>query len=183
MLPSLIGIIASSAGVAVSSSYESISTVTLGSSASSITFSSIPSTYSHLQVRCFSIGAVGNQDVLMYFNGVNSSGNYAYHELKGDGSSASSSATTSAAAMFVASNSTNPTNPTAYITDVLDYANTNKNKTIRTLSGKDSNGSGNASLFSGVFLSTNAISSITIYTPGSFPFNQYSSFALYGIKG
>jgi len=169
---------------APSGAYDSIATTTVGAGgASSITFSSIPSTYTHLQIRGMSVGTVGSQDVLIYFNGVNTSNNYSWHELRGNGSSAAANAGTNTAAMYVASNSTDPTYPTASVVDILDYTNTNKNKTIRVLEGRDINGNGTISLFSGQYLSTSAVTSITIYTPGAYAFNQYSSFALYGIKG
>ena len=66
-----------------------------------------------------------------------------------------------------------------FIVDILDYANTNKYKTMRALDGFDANGSGYAVLWSGNWRSTSAVSTITI-TGGTFA--QYSSFALYGIK-
>ena len=48
----ILGIIASSQQGGISSTaYESIATVTLGSAASTINFSSIPSRYQHLQLR------------------------------------------------------------------------------------------------------------------------------------
>jgi hypothetical protein len=75
----------------------------------------------------------------------------------------------------------------ASIIDILDYANTNKYKTYRALTGIDKNGSGSIQLTSGVWRNTTAITSITI-TPQSNTsptnqFQQYSQFALYGIKG
>jgi hypothetical protein len=68
----------------------------------------------------------------------------------------------------------------AGIVDILDYANTNKYKTLRALAGVDFNGSGRVGLTSGLWQSTSAINAITL--EGS-SFVQYSSFALYGIKG
>jgi hypothetical protein len=70
----------------------------------------------------------------------------------------------------------------AGVIDILDYANTSKYKTIRTLSGWDKNGGGNVGLSSGLWLSTSAISSIVI---GSQTGNLVTNtqFALYGIKG
>jgi hypothetical protein len=67
------------------------------------------------------------------------------------------------------------------ICDVLDYANTNKFKTLRSLTGNDRNGSGSIWLDSGLWRSTSAITSIK-FTTGT-AFAQYSQFALYGIKG
>lgn len=66
--------------------------------------------------------------------------------------------------------------------DVLDYKNTNKYKTSRFLSGYDANGSGVIMLNSELWMSTAAITSITIDNTGS-NFAQYSSFALYGVRG
>jgi hypothetical protein len=73
------------------------------------------------------------------------------------------------------------------IVDIQDYESTTKYKTTRTLNGTDINGtiagsSGFVFVSSGLWMSTAAISSITI-TPDGNNFNQYSSFALYGIKG
>jgi hypothetical protein len=64
---------------------------------------------------------------------------------------------------------------------VLDYGNTNKNKTVKTLAGYDGNGSGEIWFTSTLWNNTNAITSMTISS--NFNFTQYSSFALYGIKG
>jgi hypothetical protein len=69
-----------------------------------------------------------------------------------------------------------------YVVDVLDYANTNKYKTVRALQGFDSNGDGRIYLGSNLWKNTNAVTSITL-TAFSGNFVQYSHFALYGIKG
>jgi hypothetical protein len=71
-----------------------------------------------------------------------------------------------------------------FVIDILDYANTNKYKTIRYLSGYDANGSGRVGLGSGSWRSTSAVTSITLQgLEYSSNYKQYSSFALYGIKG
>lgn len=168
------------------SSYESIATTTVGAGGqATITFSSIPSTYKHLQVRMLvkSSGATDACD--MRFNS-DTGNNYAYHELYGTGSSAGSAASAPRSAMplvspGIASSSTNMFS--IGVVDILDYADTNKNKTIRNIGGYDLNGSGAASLVSNVWLNTSAISTITIYLRASTNFGQYSHFALYGIKG
>jgi hypothetical protein len=69
------------------------------------------------------------------------------------------------------------------ITDVLDYTNTNKNKVLRNLGGVDNNGSGRVAMTSGMWLNTNAITSITLVPSVGTSFNEYSQFALYGIQG
>jgi hypothetical protein len=187
MLNSLIGIIASSGGVTVSNSYESIATVTVGSGgSSSITFSSIPSTYQHLQIRFLARGTASLDDIFgaLTFNGVGGT-SYAAHDINGDGSAVTAQAFTSRAdAVINLINGANRTSGvfTAGVMDILDYANTNKNKTMRHLVGYDNNGSGFITLQSSLFANTSAITSATI-SASSGNFAQYSSFALYGIKG
>jgi hypothetical protein len=66
--------------------------------------------------------------------------------------------------------------------DLLDYTNTSKYKTTRSLTGHDKNGSGLIVLYSGLWLNTAAVTSITVL-PNTGNFNQYTSAALYGIKG
>ena len=71
-------------------SFESIATTTVGSGGtSSIDFTSIPSTYQHLQLRI--ISRVSNADtgdnIFLQFNGDTSS-NYSWHYMEGDGSTA-----------------------------------------------------------------------------------------------
>lgn len=183
-LPPL-GIFDKAAGAATS--FESIATVTVGSGgSSSITFSSISSSYSHLQLRMIARDSrnVGNlSNLYMTFNS-DSGSNYARHELYGDGSSAGAGAATSQTSIYFG-NCTSATIAanifTGVIVDILDYTNTNKYKTIRSLSGGDYNGGGVIALNSGLWMSTNAITSITI-TPLVANITQYSHFALYGIK-
>lgn len=188
MLNTLAGIIASSGGAAAGGDYESIATVTVGSGgSSSVSFTSIPSTYQHLQVRIIAKDSrgVGNlSNLYMTFNS-DTGANYATHQLYGDGGGAGAAAATSSTSMFFgycASATTTANMFGATITDVLDYANTSKNKTIRSLTGGDNNGSGVVALTSGVWMNTAAVSTITI-TPLVANLTQYSSFALYGIKG
>jgi hypothetical protein len=186
----ILGIIASSisGSKAVTNSYESIATVTVGSGgSSSISFSSIPSTYKHLQIRgilrTVDTGTWNNQG--MRFNSDTGS-NYAFHTLYGDGSNASAAATASASSlndfMRAASNSLTAGIFGAAVVDILDYANTNKYKTVRVLAGGDSNGAGMTGITSGLWMSTSAINSVTIIPSGGTAI-QYSTFALYGVKG
>jgi hypothetical protein len=74
------------------------------------------------------------------------------------------------------------TYPTIGIIDIFDYKNTSKHKTIRQCVGQDRNGSGGVDIQSGVWMSTSAITKLSI-TIASSSFAQYSTFALYGIKG
>jgi len=168
-------------------SYESIATVTVGSGgASSIDFSSIPSTFKNLQIRVSARGttAATSQEQYITFNGT-STNYYSAHFLYGDGSSALSTVSTYTTVnlmpRLVAASSTASVF-TAYVTDILDYQNTNKNKVIRSLGGFDANGSGEIDFMSGLWMNTAAISSINI-RPSAGNFAEFSKFALYGIKG
>lgn len=180
----------------VTNSYESIATVTVGSGgASTISFTSIPSTYKHLQVRFFfqdNRGTYGSDDIgFRVGNGsIDTGNNYAWHDLYGNGSSASAQNATSTSRMELnnASGTGVASNFGGGVMDILDYANTSKYKTIRSLHGNDVNGTvsgfgGRVALDSGLWQNTAAITTIQ-FTPlyGS-SFNQYSQAALYGIKG
>ena len=155
--------------------------VSVGSAgAANITFSSIPSTYKHLQLRYFSQNT--SADTTVFRVNSDSGNNYALHVLNGDGANTSSGATStySYGSFGVTAGGTANVFATG-IVDFLDYANTNKYKTIRGLSGRDYNGSGNIQLRSSLWQSTSAITSITVTTDSSYNFTQYTSFALYGI--
>lgn len=189
MLGSLVGIIASSGGVA-GGDYESIATVNVGSGGStSISFTSIPSTYQHLQIRGIvrnDASGGGGAEATLQFN--SSTSNYVtLHQIYGSGSSAVASADlTQPSRIYPSFNPKSGTTANTFaglIIDVLDYGNTNKNKTVRTLTGWDSNGDGFIIFRSGLWMDTSAISSITIGMESTFKLAQYSSFALYGIKG
>jgi hypothetical protein len=184
----ILGIIASSKSVSLPGTYESISTVTVGSGgAASVTFSSIPATYTHLQIRLIARSLENNSGLDTPFLRFNSDtgSNYAAHRLYGSGSSAGADAVTSQSqirAGFVPLLNDLASVFGVIIYDVLDYANTNKYKTVRILTGTDLNGSGYVGFQSGLWQNTNAITTITML-PSNGNWAQYSQFALYGIKG
>jgi hypothetical protein len=163
--------------------YRSIQTVTVGAGgATVVTFSNIPSTYQHLQLRCFLNNAGGNISTSMQFNG-DTGTNYAKHLVYGDGASdASSGVDTTASMTFQMYSGNAANNYSATVMDILDYTNTNKNTTVRGFCGWDNNGSGSVLLGSGLWMNTAAVSTIRFGVAGS-NWSQYSSFALYGIKG
>lgn len=163
-------------------SYESIMTTTVGAGGTStITFSSIPSTYKHLQIRYINTTSTVNQNLYITFNSDTGS-NYSWHRLFGDGSSAIADAGSTTTYMQIGRSGGNSTSFAGGVMDVLDYSTTSKYKTARSLYGTDQNGSGLIFLASGLWQNTAAVSTIT-FTPASGNFAQYSSFALYGIKG
>lgn len=170
---------------AVAGDYQSIASFTVDATPDlTVTFNSIPSTYKHLQLRAVSLSASNSVPVLLRFNSDTGS-NYSYHYLGGQGAVTASGAGTSTSSILTAVNyarGQDPNNPWSYIFDILDYADTNKYKTVRLLQGIDTDGSGEINLTSGNWRSTSAISTITLSMASS-GFNQYSTFALYGIKG
>jgi hypothetical protein len=174
----ILGIYASSV-LKVTNSYESIATVTVGSGGSTqIDFTSIPSTFKHLQLRALVKGSTNLYSPIR-FNGDSPTTNYKIHELYGSGAGTPSSAADSNAYL----NNILGTNYNAVVMDILDYTSTTKNKTVRMLNGIDNNGTGSMIFASILWMnSSNAISSIR-FTVNTGNFAQYSQFALYGIKG
>jgi hypothetical protein len=186
----ILGIWASAEQNSFIGSYESIArtTVTTDSTINSITFSSIPSTYSHLQLRIIarSQRSATSDTLYMRYNS-DSSNNYSQHTLIGNGSAASATGYYPENVSYSGTIAGNTATTGVFgvsIIDILDYSNTNKYKTTRILDGYDNNGSGTINLRSSNWGSTSALSTIFIanYTNGDF-FKAGSSFALYGIKG
>jgi len=185
----ILGIFASQGRVAPNS-YESISTVTVGAGGSSpISFSSIPSTYKHLQIRLLAqTNRAASVDSLQLNFNSDTGSNYSWHTVQGDGSNANALGyATQTYARIGDGTIGGATGSGGYfgvgVIDILDYASTNKNKTIRGLTGVDENGAGRVGLGSGLWQnSSTAISSISIAPQAGTLFLQYSSFALYGIK-
>jgi len=187
----ILGILASAiTGNLVVPAYESIQTIPVTTTTPSITFSAIPATYTHLQVR----GLLRNTRTsdrsgspAMRFNG-DTGANYFYHRMYGDGAAAGADAGTSQSQMYGIGMATDLNTSGIFgvaIWDILDYANTNKNKTIRVLCGMDNNRTtdvGSVGLTSGAWNNTSAITSITIF-PNVNDWSVGSTFALYGIKG
>jgi hypothetical protein len=167
--------------------YEPIGIATVPSGgAVSVGFGSIPQTYAHLQIRAIAKDSqsTGNHSFSLVFNS-DTGANYSYHSVGGTGSTTTASSSTSLSASYAgfitAIDSTSIF--AANIIDILDYSNSSKNTTTRTLGGADLNGSGQVQLISTAWFNTSAVTSIVIYPASGQTFQQYSSFALYGIKG
>jgi hypothetical protein len=175
--------------------FKSISTVLVGAGgASSISFTSIPSTYKHLQVRLIA----RNNDTSIYGSGLkatfnsDTAANYAYHIMRGDGGGGTVgvySGTSQSSILLTYDSAANGEMANMFgggVIDIIDYQNTNKYKTTKSLLGRDNNGSGGGggiSVDSGLWMSTSAINTINIIPNGGTAFMQYSHFALYGIEG
>jgi hypothetical protein len=166
---------------APSGAYDALATVTVpaGQTAASIVFAGIPSGYKHLQLRTMCFGSNNQENLYIRFNGDTGS-NYARHYLLGDGSSASASATAPDSG-GVFSNTSTASSPYVSICDILDFASNNKNKTLRALSGRDTNGAGDITLRSSFWNNTAAITSLNIYA-GAGTLSSGTTIALYGVK-
>jgi hypothetical protein len=165
-------------------SYDSIATATGTGSSGVITFTSIPSTYRHLQIRGFTKSTGGGSNWKVQFNSDTGS-NYSNHYLESNGSSVSAGGEINQTGMnFYAATATSTASNVyaAMVMDILDYTSTNKAKTVKTLSGVDTNGGGNNDFNSGLWYATPAaIATITI-TLNSGSFDTNSKIALYGVK-
>ena len=165
----------------VTSSFDSIATTTGNGSSGTITFSSIPSTYQHLQIRLQAIASGGGGQSIRFNS--DTGNNYARHNFGGNGASVFASGTASTNMMFVGDDAA-ATNPSVMIIDIHDYASTTKNKTVRSFFGHDRNGAGSVYLYSGLWMNTSAITSLSL-GQGNFggTFDTGTVASLYGIKG
>lgn len=174
----------------IAGAYDSIATLSGNGSASQLTFSAIPSTYTHLQIRLIVRGtrSFATEQLYIRLNG-NSSNVYSYHNITGDGTGPSSGSSVSDTVYLI--NEFPAANETANIfsssvVDILDYANASKNTTFRSLSGYDNNGNtgnynGRVWFGSGSWVNTAAVTSLTVLSNGAF--NSNTRVGLYGIKG
>ena len=182
----LLGILNSQVSGGATPAFELISSQILTSSASSVTFSSIPSDYKHLQVRALVQTSNGNYngELNVQFNGVGGT-SYSHHALWGNGGSVISDGTTSTDGIerIYVTGSTTASVFGAVIIDILDYSSTNKNTTVRSLNGY-AGSNGEIHLTSGMFNNTAAVTSITFDSASAAQNLQSGSrFSLYGVRG
>jgi len=155
------------------STYTPIATNTLGSAAASVTFSSIPSTYTDIVLIQNSTGAGGAGASYLRFNG-DTTGVYSRTRLLGNGSAASSYRETGA--NNISSDAPSSSNSTT-IWNIMDYANTT---TFQTVLYRD-NSSAYVVAQVGLWRNTAAITSLSI-TADAGTFAAGSTFTLYGVK-
>lgn len=177
----IIGIQASSTrqGLVVTS-FETIATSISDGSSGTITFSDIPQTYTHLQLRGYA-AATGTTQLDARFNNVSTT-SYSHHVLGGYGTGTFGEGEGSRNTMIF-EGLTHETNTfSAFVIDILDYANTSRNKTTRGMQGFSNDGSVRGSIASNAFYSSAAITRIDLLARSA-NFRSGSVFALYGIKG
>jgi hypothetical protein len=167
-----------------------LATTTLSTATATVTFANVSQTYEHLQVRIWGYNSSGSDRTLYLQLNSDSGSNYRNHYLSGNGTAVSAgsegAATTGILPLNANSSQTgfngDSTKASVVIMDILDYRNTNKNTTVRTLGGWDGNGSGNVYLSSGLWMNTAAVTNLYFQLPYSTNFGSGTTFALYGIK-
>jgi hypothetical protein len=156
---------------------------------SNITFSSIPSTYTDLLIRYSLRNSSGSIDAQLFYFNNDTAANYSMRFLIGDGSSTGSYQNTSYLSQY--NNWSiffiNPSGSTANTfnnTSVYlpNYASSSQFKIVSTDGATENNGtSAYTAIGTGIWRSNSPITSISITSPLSGTFVQYSSATLYGI--
>jgi hypothetical protein len=154
--------------------YRPLATVTLGSSASSVTFSSIPATYRDLiLVTNLVNSSFAEADAGIRFNS-DTGTNYFRVAMTGDGSTAASFSSASQDANYYLIQSTTISTG---IVQVLDYSATDKHKTSLVRGNLTA---GRVSAFAGRWANTAAITSLTIFSPSG-TFTSGNTLNLFGV--
>lgn len=164
--------------MAAGATYAPIASTTLSASASSVSFSSIPQTYTDLILIIISAGTAVN-DPLLRFNS-DSGSNYSYTGLTGNTSTASSvraSSQTAVSLNYFGSDSTSLGDNARRI-DIMSYSNTSIYKTVFTRGGRAT--TDGIAILANAWRSTSAITTLTL-TPGSGSYISGSTFNLYGV--
>jgi hypothetical protein len=170
-------------------SFDLLETTLLSSAAASVTFSNLNnySDYKHLQVRWTGQTASTfdalTDNLRMRFNGI-TSGVYARHRLRGQGTNVLSNADSSQTEILLESGINRVPNGNAFaagVIDILDFSSADKNTTIRAFTNAPAtNGDSFVSLHSGLYGQTTAVTSFQLYASTNLVAG--SRFSLYGIK-
>lgn len=159
--------------------YEPIATTTLGSAASTITFSSIASNWTDLRLVIVGISGTST-NIALRFNSDTGS-NYSRIRLIGNGSAASSTIASNDTEIDLNRENLSTTIPSLYTVDIFSYAGST-NKTLLASVNEDRNGSGSVMSVVGMWRNTSAITTILITTLSGDTFGSGTTATLYGIK-
>ena len=152
--------------------FTALANITLTSTASSVTFGSIPSGYRDLRLVA-NCKTAADVNIGVQVNGDTGS-NYSYVSMYGDGSTTTSASGTP---NYARPEISNPTFDGNFIMQLMDYSATDKHKTMLSRGNKAGN---IVSAIASRWANTAAITSIAINAPGS-SFNAGSTFELYGV--
>ena len=159
----------------MTATYEKIATNTLSSATTTITFSSIPATYTDLVLVVAGTFTNSGSSGLLRFNGDTAS-NYSSTALRGNGTTASSSRSTNKE--YIAGNEDGSSlGQLNYIWNIINYANTTTYKTVLV---RTNDAGAFVSTSSGSWRSTSAINSVTFFT-GDPGISSGTTLNLYGI--
>lgn len=168
--------------MAAGTTYEAIATQTLASTANSITFSSIPGTYTDLVIVAIGQGYISPSygNLQLQFNG-DTGTNYSSTEFKELGGTVSSNRRSTQSNLFATSFldwGTANQNVGHSIINIFNYANTT---TFKSTISRGNIPPYKTELNTGLWRSTAAITSINVSVNDT-PINIGSIFTLYGIK-
>ena len=163
----------------MAATYEPIATQTLGSAAATITFSSIPATFTDLRLAIVGQYTTGGGNTRITFN-ADTASNYSSTRIGGNGASAFSDRVTNQTFQRLNFEGNTTTNPNFLTADLFSYAGSTFKTSLITESS-DKNGSGAVYRTVGLYRSTSAISSIEISLSSS-TFAAGTTATLYGIK-
>jgi hypothetical protein len=164
--------------MAAGSTYTPIATTTLGSSASSYTFTSIPQTYTDLVLVVAGTTGAANNILMQVGNGsIDTGTNYSTTFLYGDGSAAASSRQSNISTMLVGRIGTSQS---INIFQIMNYANTTTYKTF-LCRGNNATASGQVITTVNLWRSTSAINQIKVLEQVGSDFQTGTTLTLYGI--
>ena len=164
----------------MTATYDRIATQTLGSNTYTVTFSSIPATYTDLVLVCSVRDTNGSGTISadMQLNS-DSGSNYSTTVLRGNGSTADSLRSTSSTVMtynYYPNGATSAFGTVIF--NLMNYANTTTNKTVLI---RSNNPEGNLTANVSLWRNTAAINTVAVRSNTAF-FVTGSTFTLYGIK-
>ena len=162
----------------MASTYEKVATTTLSSTQATVDFTSISGSYTDLVLIMQVTTSSGGNYSRIRFNSDTGS-NYSATRLSGTGTSATSARSSNQTWMDIDNESFVNTTIANRILQIQNYANTT---TYKTVLGRNNNSSNGTGATVGLWRSTSAITSISIFLESSGTFNSGSTFTLYGIK-
>lgn len=166
--------------MAAGSTYTPIATTTISSSTATVSFTSIPSTYTDLVLVVGGLLQVtGGNSLRMRFNN-DSTSLYSTTQIKGDGTNATSTRETGQTSTYAGGAIYSSANPGNAIAHIMNYANTTTYKTVLNRGNQAGN---DVVAQVGLWRSTSAINRIDVALGGAFPGDNIASgtFTLYGI--
>lgn len=160
--------------------YTPLANITLGSSASSITFSSISQIYRDLVLVVSGTVTVNVSSHYIKFNS-DSGANYSRIWISGNGTGASSSMASAQTALYPSGDARFDTTSVGMVTiNVMDYSVTDKHKSVLARNGNASGANPGTDAIAGRWASTSAITTIQVGVLSN-NFATGTTFALYGI--